>query len=185
MAFASCRVCFWLYTISCGMVLVGVATFGVMSFYTVFAGIAQLALVPVLSAVAMGVDAVFAAVAGAMFGRMGPRVLFVLPVVCAAIPFCACAENIVPVIASVVLWGASLGIQESTMRAAVAGMVPANVRASAYGMFAVATGIGSLLGGTIAGFLYGIAPLTRAIFTVCVEAAALVCLARAIRRQKA
>lgn len=40
-----------------------IVSFGVMSFYTVFAGIAQLALVPVLSAVAMGTNAVFATAA--------------------------------------------------------------------------------------------------------------------------
>ena len=59
-------------------------------------------------AVAMGVDAVFAAVTRALFDRIGPKVLLALPVVCAAIPLFACADALWAVVVGVVLWGASL-----------------------------------------------------------------------------
>ena len=45
-------------------------------------------------------------------------------------------------------------MQESTMRAYVADLVPSNKRATAYGIFSLFTGVGTLLGGTIAGTLY-------------------------------
>ena len=61
-------------------------------------------------AVAMGVDAVFAAVTRALFDRIGPKVLLALPVVCAAIPLFACADALWAVVVGVVLWGASLGV---------------------------------------------------------------------------
>ena len=78
------------------------------------------------------------------------RVLLCLPVVCALIPLFAYAQSLALVIVGIMLWGVSLGIQESTMRAAVADIVPTAHRATAYGFFSVSVGIGSLLGGALA-----------------------------------
>lgn len=175
---------FWIYTFSCATMLVGVATFGVLSFHMVSTGLANGALVAVLYAIAMGVDAIFAALTGVAYDRFGSRVLLVLPFICAAIPLCAYSLDLVPVIAGVMLWGASLGIQESTMRAAVAGMVPSNKRASSYGMFAVATGIGSLLGGIAAGALYTISPFAIIVFACSVECVAFVLLLLALKKER-
>lgn len=175
---------FWIYTVSCATMLIGVATFGVLSFHMVSTGLADGALVAVLYAVAMGVDALFAAITGVAYDRFGSRVLLVLPFICAAIPFFAYSLDLTCIICGVVLWGASLGIQESTMRAAVAGMVPSNKRASSYGMFAVATGIGSLAGGIAAGGLYTISPIAVIVFSCIVEVIAFVMLAWALRRER-
>ncbi len=176
---------FWIYTFACGTMLIGVATFGVLSFHMVATGLCNAAFVPVLYAIAQGIDAVFAAITGVAYDKHGPRVLLVLPFVCAAIPFFAYTQSLALVAVGIVLWGASLGIQESTMRAAVAGMVPSNQRASSYGMFSVATGIGQLIGGIAAGALYGISPVAIIVFAVVVEAIAFVLLVTALKRSSA
>lgn len=175
---------FWTYTLACGIMLVGVATFGVISFHMVSTGLADDALVPVLYAVAMGVDAVFAAITGTLYDKFGPRVLLALPFVCASIPFLAYTQSLAFVIAGIALWGASLGIQESTMRAAVAGLVPSNQRASSYGMFSVVIGIGQLAGGIAAGALYEISPAAIIVFSCIVEAVAFTLLISALRRSE-
>ncbi len=161
--------------------LAGIGTFGVMSFHMVQTGVTTTPMVPVLYAVAQAVDAVFALVSGSLYDRFGTKTLLALPVVSALIPLFAYTDSFALVLAGVVLWGASLGIQESTMRAAVADMIPGGKRATSYGLFSVATGIGSLVGAAVTGALYdgpGFAAI--AVYSVAMEAAALVLLARTL-----
>lgn len=176
---------FWIYSFACGIMLAGVATFGVLSYHMVSTGMLDDAAVPLLYAVAMGVDAIFAALTGVLFDKFGPKTLLVLPVVCAAIPFFSYAGSVPLVIVGVTLWGAALGIQESTMRAAVAGMIPAHKRATAYGMFSVTVGIGGLIGGIVAGGLYDVSIPLLIGYAVVVEAVAFVLLAKALNKAKA
>jgi MFS family permease len=176
---------FWLYAISCAVMLAGVATYGVLSYHMVSTGIASDATTSVLYAVAMGVDALFAALSGFLYDRIGTRAMRVLPFVCMAIPFVAYADVPWLVIVGVVLWGAGMGIQESTMRAAVADIAPAGQRATAYGVFSVMVGIGGLVGGIMAGWLYGVSVAALIAYTCCVEAVALALMLRATRQAAA
>ncbi|KND28490.1 hypothetical protein [Streptomyces acidiscabies] len=57
-------------------------------------------------------------------------------------------------VAGALLWGAATGIQESTPRAAVADLVPGELRATAYGLFAGVVGVASPAGGAMVGGLY-------------------------------
>lgn len=173
---------FWAYTCFCGLVLAGVGTFGVMSFHMVDAGLMDASLVPVLYAVAQAVDAVFALVTGSLYDRFGVKVLFVLPAVSALVPLFAFASSVPLVAVGVALWGMSLGVQESTMRAAVADLVPGGKRATSYGMFSVATGVGAFVGATAIGLLYPLGQLAIAAYALALQAAAFVLLARLVRR---
>ena len=57
-------------------------------------------------------------------------------------------------LAGMVLWGVGMGAQESVMRAAVAEMVPADKRGTAYGIFNTGYGIFWFLGSALMGYLY-------------------------------
>jgi MFS family permease len=145
---------FWAYAAICGICLSGVATFAVMSFHAVSVGVLSAAQVPIVYAVAMAVDAVAALITGNLYDRIGPKTLLALPVTSALIPWFAYGETFATIIAGAVIWGLATGVQESTMRAYVADLVPSNKRATSYGIFSLFTGVGTLLGGTIAGTLY-------------------------------
>lgn len=173
---------FWAYTSFCGLVLAGVGTFGVMSFHMVDAGLMDAAFVPVLYAIAQAVDAVFALITGSLYDKYGVKVLFVLPVVSALVPLFAFASSVPLVAVGVALWGMSLGVQESTMRAAVADMVPGGKRATSYGMFSVATGIGTFMGATVIGVLYPLGQAAIAVYAIALQVAAFILLARLVRR---
>lgn len=173
---------FWHYTFACSIMLTGVATFGVIGYHLVSVNLADDALVPLLYAIAMAVDGLFAAITGVLYDKLGTRVLLCLPFVCAAIPFFAYTGNLATVIVGIILWGVSLGIQESTMRAAVADMIPLSQRATAYGLFSVFVGISSLLGGVIAGGLYTVSVPALICYSAAAEAVALVLLVGAVRR---
>lgn len=173
---------FWAYTGFCGLVLAGVGTFGVMSFHMVDAGLLNASFVPVFYAIAQAVDAVFALVTGSLYDKYGVKVLFVLPIVSAFVPLFAFASSVPMVAVGVALWGMSLGVQESTMRAAVADMVPGGKRATSYGMFSVATGIGTFIGATVIGLLYPLGQPAIAVYAVALQVAAFVLLACLVRR---
>lgn len=83
----------------------------------------------------MAVDAVAALASGWLYDRIGLKVLLVLPVLAAAVPWLGFSNRTPLAITGVLLWGAAMGVQESTMRAAVAELSPAGRRGIAYGIF--------------------------------------------------
>src|SRR6185369_12896698 len=131
----------------------GLMTFGVISFRFVDAGLVPLAAVPLVYAGAMAVEAVAALATGDFFDRFGGRVLLVVPFVVVTVPPLVFAPALWPVLAGVVLWGAATGIQDSTVKAYVADIVPSRRRGTAYGVFAAVQGLGALAGGVLAGAL--------------------------------
>lgn len=168
---------FWVYTGFCAIVLAGVGTFGVMSYHMVATGLIATPAIPVIYAIAMAVDGVFALLTGALYDKIGTKALLALPVASALIPFFVYTDNAAFVVFGVILWGASLGIQESTMRAAVADMVPGCKRATSYGLFSVFIGVGALVGASATGMLYAYGQSAIVSYTMALETAALIALA--------
>ncbi|MEW2288084.1 MFS transporter [Streptomyces sp. NPDC047841] len=168
---------FWTYAAFTAVTTAGFTTFGVLSYHLVRQHLMTTAWVPVLYAAAMAVDAVAALATGWVYDRTGPRVLAVLPVLAAAVPALAFTHTVAPAVAGALVWGAATGIQESTLRATVADLVPSPRRATAYGVFAGVVGGATLVGGALTGALYGYSvPLLITVVTA-IQAVALVLLA--------
>lgn len=144
---------FHLFSLAVACATAGLMTFGVISFRFVEAGLLPLAAVPLVYAGAMAVEAVAALATGDLFDRYGGRVLLVVPLVVAMVPPLVFAPTLWPVLGGVVLWGAATGIQDSTVKAYVADLVPSRQRSTAYGVFAAVQGVGALAGGALAGAL--------------------------------
>ena len=72
------------------------------------------------------------------------------------------------------LWGAAVGVHESTMRAAVADLVPAARRGLGYGTFTAVYGLAWLAGSTAIGVLYTRSTSSATTFVVVMQIAALV-----------
>lgn len=102
----------------------------------------------------MAAEALAALATGWAYDRVQGRVLLVLPFLVAAVPPLAFTGSVVAVLVGVLLWGAATGVQDSTVKALVADLVPAATRASAYGVFAAVQGGAAVLGGVLAGSLY-------------------------------
>ena len=118
------------------------------------AGSFTAAWVPVIYAAAMAADAVAALLTGWAYDRVGGRVLAVLPALGAAVPVLAFSARLGPVVAGALVWGAAVGIQESTLRAVVADLVEPGHRATAYGVYAAVIGVATAVGGALTGLLY-------------------------------
>ena len=132
----------------------GLVTFGLISFHLVQRHLVPTAAVPLLYAGAMAAGAVAALLTGEAYDRLGSRVILALPLLVAAIPALAFGGSLALVVPGVLLWGAAVGVQDSTVKALVADLVPRDRRATAYGVFAAVQGAGALLGGIAAGALY-------------------------------
>ena len=101
----------------------------------------------------MAADAVAALVTGWAHDRFGGLGLLVLPVLVALVPPLAFAGTFPLVLVGVLIWGAATGLQDSTVKALVAELVPADRRATGYGMFAAVQGVAAVAGGALAGEL--------------------------------
>ncbi|HEX7833948.1 MAG TPA: MFS transporter [Pseudolysinimonas sp.] len=145
---------FILFAASTTLTTFGLVGFGLISFHLTTAGLVPLPTVPLVYALGMAVAAVAAIVTGRLYDRIGPVVLLVVPVLAAAVPFLSLAPALPAVLGGVAVWGAATGIQDSTVKALVADLVPLRRRGGAYGIFAVFQGAGTFAGAAIAGALY-------------------------------
>ncbi|NJP35435.1 MFS transporter [Micromonospora thermarum] len=175
---------FWVYATFAGLTMTGFATFGVLSFHLVEADLLPATAVPVLYAAAMVVDAVAAIATGWAYDLYGARVLVVLPIVAATVPALAFAPTVGLAVAGVLVWGAVLGVQESTLKATVADLVGPGRRATAFGVFGAVVGVAAAAGGALTGGLYETSvPLLVAV-TGTVQAVALGVLLTVLRRAR-
>jgi len=145
---------FHLFAASCAASTFGLMTFGVISYAFVADGLVPLAAAPVVYAGAMAVAAVGALATGAVYDRVGGRVLYVLPPLVACVPALVFTDRLAAVLSGVAAWGLATGVQDSTVKALVADLVPATALATAYGVFAAAQGVAALAGGGLAGALH-------------------------------
>jgi MFS family permease len=161
----------------------GLVTFGLISFHLTDTGMLSLPSVPVLYAAAMAVAAGAALTSGYLFDRLGTNVLLPMPILVAFIPGLTLSNQLGAVIAGTLIWGAATGVQESTVKALVADLVPYARRGTAYGVFAAFEGAGALVGGVLAGALYSEVPALIAVIAA-LQALGLALLIVTVRAQR-
>ena len=145
---------FWAFSVSCACSTLGLMTFGVMSVHLVRADLVSASWVPVAYAGAMAVQAVAALVSGFAYDAIGPRILYALPLLVATVPALVFADGLRAVLLGITVWALATAVQDSTVKALVADLVPGERLATSYGVFATAQGLGALAGGALAGGLY-------------------------------
>ncbi len=146
---------FWRYAVFTVVATLGFAPFALLSYHLEARSIVPTAAIPVLYALAMGVDGLVALVAGWGYDRFGLVTLAAVPVFAAFAAAAAFQGQTVLVITGIVAWGVAMGLVETTMRAAVGDLSPREARGLAYGIFNTIFGLAWLLGGLALGSLYG------------------------------
>lgn len=174
---------FMLFSLFAGLTTFGLLSYGIVSFHLVDAELVPVAAVPLVYALGMAAAALSALATGWGYDRWGQRVLYAVPVMTVFVPGLSLGPTLGFVLAGVVVWGAATGVQDSTVKALVADLVPGRRRGSAYGWFAVFQGVGALAGAVVAGALYANVPLLIALVAV-LQVAALVLLAIVLRRRR-
>jgi predicted MFS family arabinose efflux permease len=144
---------FWLYLGAIALIAAGFADFPLIAFHLQQTGV-ESTPIALLYALAMGVDAIAALIFGRWFDRIGLWSLMIavsLSLFFAPLVF---SQWVALAGVGMVLWGIGMGAQESIMKAAVAGIVPAQRRGSAFGIFNTGYGLAWFAGSVVMGWLY-------------------------------
>ncbi len=145
---------YWVYLAAMALNAAGYADFPLIAYHFQKTSIVSKDWTPVFYSIAMGVDAVAALIFGRYFDRKGIPILVVAVLLSSAFAPLVFLGGFYLSLAGTALWGVGMGAQESIMRAAVAGMVPRDRRASAYGIFNTGYGVFWFLGSALIGILY-------------------------------
>jgi MFS family permease len=105
----------------------------------------------------------------------------VLPGLAAVVPLLSFATSTGLFVAGAVVWGVGMGVHDSTMRAAVADLVPAHRRGAGYGTFTAVYGLAWLAGAVLIGWLYEHGTTAATLFIVAAQAVALAILIPLLR----
>jgi MFS family permease len=162
---------FWIYLAGASLIGAGYVDFPLIAYHFEKASVVSDHWIPVFYAAAMGVDAFAALVFGYLFDRIGFSILimtafsstFFAPLVFLGGSYFS--------LIGMILWGVGMGAQESITRAAIAEMVPANRRASAYGIFNAGYGLFWFLGSAVMGILYDLSLPVLITFSVVTQLA--------------
>jgi MFS family permease len=164
---------FWLYLAAMALNAAGTADFALIGYHFQIRAAVPPDWIPVFYSIAMGVDAVAALVCGRLFDRAGISILMGSVFIAAWFAPLVFQGGFYAGMAGMALWGVGMGAQESIMRAAVAGMVAAEKRGTAYGIFNTAYGAFWFLGSALMGWLYDFSIAALIGFSVLTQLAAL------------
>lgn len=164
---------FWLYLAAIGLVAAAYADFPLIAFHLKSKGLVQDRWIPLFYAGAMGMDALAALFFGWWYDRKGIVAVAGAVVVSAGFPLLVFSSRAPLVAAGMALWGIGMGAQESIARAAVAGLVSADRRATGYGVFNTGYGLAWFVGSSLMGLLYGWSLPALVGFSILAQAASL------------
>lgn len=148
------NISFWNYLLFISISTFGFIHFQIISYHFAKTNLFSLKYIPILYAIAMGVDAISALLAGFFFDKKGMSTLIFVPILSIpSIPLLFSSNNYFSIF-GVFLWGLVLGMQESIMRAGISKLAPIKKRGLSYGIFNSFYGLSFFLGSSIIGYLY-------------------------------
>jgi hypothetical protein len=169
---------FWIYLAAAALVAAGFADFSLVAFHFKKTAAVPNVWIPVFYSVAMAVSGLGSLVFGRLFDRRGIRVLMPLTLIAAISAPLLFLGHFAGALIGAALWGLGMGVHESIIPAAVATMVPATRRPTAYGLFTGVYGVSWFLGSVLIGFLYEASPRLVVLFSVLTQIAAIPVLRR-------
>ncbi len=175
---------FWLYLAAAALVSAGFADFQLIAFHFQKTSVVRADWIPIFYSVAMAVSGVGSLLFGKFFDRFGIAVLIPLTVLSAAFAPLVFLGGFWFALLGAALWGLGMGVHESIIPAAVATMVPAERRPSAYGLFTGAYGIFWFVGSLIIGLVYDRSLYAVIVFCVILELASIPLFVMVMRQMK-
>ena len=165
---------YWLYFGASGLIAAGYVDFPLIAYHFEKTHLAPTASwIPIFYAIAMGADALAALLLGRLFDRVGLPLLIITSLACAFFPPLVFFGGFNFAMLGMILWGVGIGVQESIMRAVIAGMVSADRRATAYGIFNAGFGVFWFLGSALMGILYDRSIFSLMLFSMVLQLASL------------
>jgi predicted MFS family arabinose efflux permease len=164
---------YWIY-VAAGMCLAaGFADFSLIAFHFQKTHVVPEAVTPMLYAAASAMGAIGALVFGRLYDRLGIAVVLSAFFVGSAFAPLVFLGNAGLAGLGVVIWGIGMGAQESLLKPIVAGLIAANKRGTAFGLYDACFGVAWFLGSALMGFLYTRSIPALVIFSVTAQLMAL------------
>jgi len=162
---------YWLYLVAVSLIAVGYADYPLIAFHFNKTGQVSTQWIPVMYAIAMGVDALAALLLGRLFDKYGMKVLIgstLLSLLFAPLVFMG---NFCTAIAGMVCWGVGMAAQESVVRAVLSSILPSEKKATGFGLFNATFGLFWFLGSFFMGWLYDVSILWLIVFSMGIQLA--------------
>ena len=176
---------FWWYAAASALVAFGFADYSLIAFHFAKGGVMPAVAVPVVYAFGMLAGGAGSLLFGKMYDHVGLRVLVPVTVAGAFFAPLVFMGGYAFAVFGVLLWGLASGVHESVMAAAVADMIPAEKRASAYGLFTTIFGVAWLAGSAVEGELYDHSIMALVVVAFVAQLAAVWPLLVAVKRSQA
>ncbi len=144
------------YGIFTALTMAGFIVFPLIAYHFNATSVVPEVQIPVFYAIAMAADAFFALAIGRLYDQKGIRVLLVVPLVNIPVAVLVFSSGYYGALAGAILWGLSMGAQETILRAALADLTSIKKRGTAYGIFNTLYGGAWFAGSLVLGWLYEI-----------------------------
>jgi predicted MFS family arabinose efflux permease len=164
---------YWLYVVAGALIAAGYADFSLIAFHFQRAAVVSPGAIPVFYALAMVTSACASLVFGRLLDKIGISVVVFAFFLGAFFAPCVFLGGSALALVGMILWGIGMGAQDSLLKATLAGVVPANKRSTAFGVFDTAFGLAWFAGSAGMGWLYGHSLAGLIIFSVLLQLAAL------------
>jgi len=147
---------YWLSMIAAACFAAGLMSYELISYHLNTSGLMSQAWIPVLLAFATGSGVIANLILGKTYDRFGLPVLLLAVALSALFtPLALSTQHVWLVVAAMPLLGIGYAVQDTLLKALVAGMLPKGRRNLAFGLFYTGYGCGWLLGSVAMGLLYG------------------------------
>ena len=164
---------FWIYLGAGALIAAGIADFALIGFHFQKASIVSPNLIPVFYAVAMATSALASLLFGHLFDKFGGNIALLAFFISAAFaPFVFLGSSFFALL-GMIFWGIGMGAQGSLLQAMLTGVIPAEKRSTAFGLFDTGYGIAWFLGSVAMGLLYDKSILAVVLVSVLLQLSAL------------
>jgi MFS family permease len=145
---------YWLYMIAAACFGAGLMSFEFVSFHLASKGIVTGFWVPLFLVIATAGGVGASLLFGRLFDGYGLRIILVAVLLSALFPPLVFLGSFYTALAGLILWGVGYAVQDTLLKALVAGMLPEGQRNLAFGLFYAGYGCGWLIGSVTIGLLY-------------------------------
>lgn len=173
---------FWMYLFAVIFIAAGYADFPLIAYHFKKTALMQDATIPILYAVAMAADGIAALLLGKLFDKFGMKTMVGVTFLSLFFAPMVFLGGFGWAVAGMIVWGIGMGAQESILKAAVAELIPAYKRGTAFGLFNTGFGIFWFLGSLALGYLYDFSIVGLIAFSVATQAIAVIILSILIYR---
>ena len=159
---------FWLYMLAAACFGAGLMSFEFISYHLSSHGVTQ-QWIPLLLAIATAIGIAASLVLGRLYDRIGDPVLLAAVALAALFSPLVFLGGFATVLVGLGLWGIGYAVQDTLLKAVVAGLLPEGRRNLAFGLFYTGYGVGWLAGSVTTGLLYGRSIAATIGFSVAVQ----------------